>query len=328
MNNPQAEQLIRQELLKAGRRFIEKRRDFVTACFNAACPSLQDSGKMKLEISKDGTRAHCWVCDWKGSWDSFAKAHGMQGLRGKVSEFAREPYQNSTDVAAQVRAQLAAEEEESSEIGSIPQGMIPWAQYTQESWRGLTVEFLTSLGAQLWKQHNPKSGYTTSRIYLPFMQRGSLVGYTGRRLDSYSALKYYNAPWAKARQILYPYDYIARMKVKTVVLVEGQIDALNLIQYGIPALCIMGTNNWSDFKRDLLQAIFIDNVYVCMDGDAAGSLAASKLFEGTDSYSSLVTNAEGGQCFNKVENIVLPEGVDPGGLKQDQLAWLKGHIGL
>jgi 5S rRNA maturation endonuclease (ribonuclease M5) len=250
----------------------------------------------------------------------------MQSLRGGMRGSSKESYYSGVDLIAQTYAQLCAgDAEESSEEGSVPAGMIPWAQYTNEPWRDLSVQFLTDLGAKFWQQYNEKSGYTTPRIFLPFMQKGELVGYT----DSYTMVKYYNAPWAKARRILYPYDYVAAMRPKTIVLVEGQIDALNLIQFGIPALCMMGTKNWSDYKRSLLKDLDIDNVFVCMDGDPAGKLAATDLFSGTNSFGSIVQDKKTkAKHFAFVENILLPDGVDPGSLTQDQLSWLKNHIGM
>jgi len=326
--NPQAEHIIRQELLKSARRFMEKRKDFATICINPACPSLEDQGKMKLEITKDGRRAHCWVCDWTGSWDSIAKNLGLQTLKGGHG-YSKESYTSGIDVVDHIHAQLIAEdEEESSDAGKLPDNIVPWAEYTNQSWRGLSVSFLTSLGAQFWRQRNIKTGYTTPRILLPFMQKKELVGYTGRRLDDNTTLKYYNAPWAKARKILFPFDYVAALRPKTVVLVEGQIDALVLIQFGIPALCMMGTNNWSDDKRTLLMNLGIDNVYICMDGDSAGHLATKNLFHGTESFGALTGDSKGTVYFNQVENIVLPDGVDPGSLAIDQLTWLKNHVGV
>jgi hypothetical protein len=329
MFNPQAEQIIRQELLRSGRRFTEKRRDFATVCINPSCPSLDDPSKRKLEIKKDGSQAHCWVCDWSGSWDTFAKSQGLQTINSKTRGFSKESYYSTIDLAEHIHKQLLVGDEDNLDEtpGTLPAGLIPWAQYTNQPWRGLSVEFLTSLGARFWN-HTHKN-YTTPRILLPFYQRGELVGYTGRRLDAEKMLKYCNAPWAVAKKILYPYDYIAAMSPKAVCLVEGQIDALNLIQSGIPALCILGTNNWSDNKRSELMRLNVDRVYVCMDGDPAGRMAAAKLFHGTEDHGP-ITGSAGGGClfFDHVENISLPDGVDPGSLAPDQIAWLKSYIGV
>lgn len=328
MYNPQAEHIIRQELIKSARPFTEKRRDFATLCINSSCPSLQTSGKYKLEIRKDGSKAHCWVCDWSGSWDSFAKSQGLQTLKNGNRGFSKESYQSNVDIVQHIHAQLVADvkETENKQPGVLPSGLIPWAQYTNHPWRGLSVEFLTSLDARFW-QHDYE-GHITPRILLPYYQHGALVGYTGRRLDQIKFMKYCNAEWTPAKKLFYPYDYVASTSPRTIVLVEGQIDALNLIQYGIPALCIMGTNNWSDAKRSKLQELDIDRVFICMDGDSAGRLAATQLLQGTERHGSLIQDKKGIRYFQHVENINLPDGTDPGDLAQDQLAWLKNYIGV
>ena len=316
-------QIIQQELRKSGRRFIEKRKDFATACINPSCPSLDGSHKLKLEISKDGTRVHCWVCDWSGSWDKFAKATGLQTLKSKTPGcYSSQSFninfseQLHKDLVQEVTIPLGIELP-----GYLPNNISPW---TKPSYRGLSLEFLTSLGAQYW-QHKTEhkneetrevSYFTTPRLLLPFYQSNRLVGYTGRRLDDITIVKYYNAPWAEAKKILYPYDYVMKSKPESVVLVEGQIDALALIHAGIPALCILGTNNWSASKLSYLLNSNIKRVFVCMDGDEAGRLAAPYI------VSSLVNS------ITYVESIALPEGDDPGSLKEDQLAWLRNHIGL
>lgn len=315
---------IRQELQRVGRPYREKRKDFATSCINPSCSSYDAVGKLKLEISKDGSRAHCWVCDWSGSWDSFAKEVGLQPLKtttpGTYSEAAF-----NHDFTAQLHKSIVENNKDLLDYdlnkeGSLPSHLIPWSKYTKEAWRGLSVSFLTELGASYWVH---KTSYSsTPRILLPFYQYGKLVGYTGRRLDKESNLKYYNAPWAKAKNILYPYDFVIKLKPSSLVLVEGQVDALNLIYNGIPALCIMGVQNWSNYKRDLLLNSTVKNIYICMDGDEAGTQAVHSLYYGTDRYTSLQ------KYFDKVDIIKLPKDVDPGSLAPSQLAWLKNYVGV
>jgi hypothetical protein len=317
-------QIIQQELRSSGRRFVEKRKDFATTCINPGCPSLDGSLKLKLEISKDGTKVHCWVCDWSGSWDKFAKATGLQTLKSTTPGCYSSQAIN-TNFSEQLYKDLVQEIETPKgmeKAGYLPNNIKPWAQYTDQSYRGLSVDFLTSLHAYYWlhqtehKNANKVYNFTTHRLLLPFYQNKRLVGYTGRRLDDLTVTKYYNAPWAEAKKILYPYDYVVNQKPEVVVLVEGQIDALALINAGIPALCILGTNNWSSTKISYLLNSTIQKVFVCMDGDKAGRLAAP------DIVKSLET------AVPSVESILLPEGDDPGSLKPDQLTWLKSYIGI
>jgi hypothetical protein len=314
-------QIIQQELRSSGRYFIEKRKDFATACINPSCPSLETRNKLKLEISKDGKRVHCWVCDWSGSWDKFAKLAGLQTLKS-TTQGCYSLQASTTNFSAQLYKEIVEEFKPIKDLekpGALPTNISPWSE---ASYRGLSLDFLTSLGAKYWNHtvEVEKQGctitYSTPRLLLPFYQNKRLVGYTGRRLDNKTITKYYNAPWAEAKKILYPYDYVIKDSPHTVVLVEGQIDALALINAGIPALCILGTNNWSKSKLAYLANSSIKRVYVCMDGDAAGKMAAP----------SIINSLEG--VFDYVENVVLPEGQDPGALKPDQLSWFKNYVGI
>jgi hypothetical protein len=309
-------QLIQQELRNSGRRYLEKRKDFATTCINPSCPSLDDSRKLKLEISKDGKRVHCWVCDWSGSWDKFAKMAGLQTLKSKTPGcYSAQSF--NLNLAEQLHTDLIQTVQLPSiedRPGYLPSSIIDWSSYTSSDYRGLSVDFLTSVGAKYWIQKTRNS--EVPRLLLPFYQAKRLVGYTGRRLDDNTTLKYYNAPWTEAKKVLYPYDFVMAGKPDAIVLVEGQIDALNLVSRGIPALCILGTNNWSESKLSYILSSSVTRVYVCMDGDEAGRKAAPtilKSLENVVSYS---------------ENIVLPEGQDPGSLKEDQLTWLRNYIGL
>lgn len=309
-------QIIQQELRKSGRQYLEKRKDFATTCINSSCPSLEDGKKLKLEISKDGTRVHCWVCDWSGSWDKFAKIAGLQTLKSKTPGcYSAQSFH--INFSEQLHSDLAKETVINHTVekpGYLPSNIIDWGVYTVEPYRGLSSAFLTSLGAKHWKHYS--GNHVTSRLLLPFYQTNRLVGYTGRRLDDITMLKYYNAPWTEAKKVLYPYDFVMKDKPKSVVLVEGQIDALALINAGIPALCILGTNNWSNSKISYLLNSSVKNVFICMDGDEAGRKAVPYIMQSLSNV------------MNHVESIALPEGDDPGSLKADQLNWLKGHIGL
>ena len=320
----QEEHHIRQELQRVGRPYRDRIKNFATLCANPSCPSLDSSGKLKLEITKDGKKAHCWVCDWSGSWDSFARLAGLQPIKAhRPGCYSAEAM--DSDFGAQLRKAVIDNNRELREFdlnkeGELPSGLSQWSVYTKEPYRGLSVEFLTSLDARYWVH---KTAYhSTPRLLLPFYQYGKLVGYTGRRLDSDPLIKYYNAPWAQAKNILYPFDYVTKSNPTSVVLVEGQLDALSLINAGIPALCLMGTNNWSNMKRAMLLNTTITDVYICMDGDEAGRLAASKLYYGNEHHDSLQS------YFSKVDVINLPDDTDPGSLDVAQLAWLRSYMGL
>ncbi|MHA3322072.1 toprim domain-containing protein [Legionella pneumophila] len=71
--------------------------------------------------------------------------------------------------------------------------------------------------------------------------------------------------------------------VRSITLCEGEIDAMSLYQYGLPALSVPfgggGGNKqkWLEYEFDRL-AIF-DEIYLCLDNDTEGQIASQELIE-------------------------------------------------
>lgn len=81
-------------------------------------------------------------------------------------------------------------------------------------------------------------------------------------------------------------------------MVEGQADALRLISEGLPALCIMGVQNWTVKNLNQILLLGIDTVYILMDGDEEGRKAAGTI------YSDISERIN-------AKVVRLPEDVDP-----------------
>ncbi len=70
---------------------------------------------------------------------------------------------------------------------------------------------------------------------------------------------------------------------RTVILCEGEIDAMSLYQYGLPALSVPfggGKGNkqkWIEYEFDRLA--FFDEIYLCFDDDTEGQIATLELVE-------------------------------------------------
>jgi len=274
-----------------------------------------DTG-LHMEITRDGRKVHCWVCDWHGSWNKLAKETGMAAFSSVGHENTYTERVAKTDIFGKLADDLNGLFLEETE--SLPPDLIPWSQ---PSWRGLSNKFLSRVPSFLWKQQlKSKSGrhFHTERILWPYYQCDRLVGYVGRRLDKLDFQKYFRAPWCHAKNVLFPYDYVRTHfpATESVVLVEGEVDALNLLQSGIPALSILGSNNWSEHKRDLLLSLGVKRVFLLMDPDMAGRLATQKI------------RPELVNFFDYVQAIKIDGTEDPGDLDRGQLAWLKNHVSL
>jgi len=144
------------------------------------------------------------------------------------------------------------------------------------------------------------------RVMFPIHDhRGRLVGFGGRVLDK-GEPKYLNSPetplFHKGRELYGLYRARDALKREgRVVVVEGYMDVVSLVQYGIDyAVATLGTAT----TRDHLERLFrhVPEVVFCFDGDRAGREAAWRALENT-----LPVLHEGRQA----SFLFLPEGEDP-----------------
>ncbi len=229
------------------------------------------SGGVSLDPKFPGSlgRFKCWGCGKTASWNELAKILGMKKLNGKQAVPDNTGY---IDVKAMRGTVLPKDEKEDLKDFDFFD--------LQEDWRGFEPEFLQKVcGAKLvyhdWTQH--------FFVWLPVRVRGKEVGYIrGHMRRPEEGPTYLNKPgdWV-LKKGLFPFDYaielMKRKGLKTIVLVEGPRDALRMLRAGIPSVCIMGTNNWTDKKRHLLEMAGVERILLMMDGDKAGKKATFKI---------------------------------------------------
>jgi len=300
------------ELARGGVDYRQKPHDLKINC-PVPHPKGADTG-FHLEIRKDGTRAHCWVCDWSGSWNKLAPLLGLSPFGTPSYEGTYTKNVASSNVFGSLSEQLGSVFSVSDGKGELPHEIVPW---DRGEWRGLSSSFLSSVSSYYWKHRTKGRPGFVPRILWPYTQLGNLVGYVGRRLDKIDDVKYYRAPWCHASKAFFPFDYASSLVGKSsdyVVLVEGEVDALNLCQEGIPSLSILGSTNWSTQKRDLLLHLGISSVFIMMDPDDAGKKAKRVLKRSLSPF------------FSSVLSIKLEEGTDPGDLSKEQLECLRQDV--
>lgn len=120
-----------------------------------------------------------------------------------------------------------------------------------------------------------------NRLIFPVLdKKGRIIAFTGRILDD-GMPKYMNSPETKIYikgNTLFNY-YFARKAIydnKSIVLVEGNMDALSLFINGVEnVVAPMGTGITENQIKELW--ISTDNIYVCLDGDKAGQKASVRL---------------------------------------------------
>jgi DNA primase len=170
--------------------------------------------------------------------------------------------------------------------------------------------------------------FFSERILFPILDtRGQVIGFSGRKfLETTYGGKYINTPETllfKKSRVFFGLSYSKRRMAKdsVAILVEGQIDALQLINEGFQmTVATLGTA-FGESHVDILRAIGVEQVYLAFDQDEAGRQSAMKA----------------GQLLLKkgidVRIVLLSGAKDPDELLQKQGAYaffecLQGSIGF
>jgi len=219
------------------------------------------------ETTKNPGYGKCYGCGQYGGWDKLAP---MLGLKPFKKEKPTEEYANF---------RLLPDEEAEEEQDFVQEPMKFSDLPKNKRWRGISTNLLIDLGARVCRPINKEYGLLKPRLWLPVYINEELRGYIKARFRKHPDWpSYINAkgPWSKTHG-LFPFDHSIKLmrslESKTMVLVEGQRDALRLISHGIPALCILGTQSWSSSKAKLLELAGVEKLILLFDGDDAGKEA-------------------------------------------------------
>ena len=118
-------------------------------------------------------------------------------------------------------------------------------------------------------------GYDPEREMITFPvrdEKGKLQFITGRSVKS----KFFSIP-DKVEKPVYLLYYILQKNIKSVAVVESQINALVAWSYGFPAVALFGTGTLYQFE--LLKKSGITDFVLMFDGDEAGRKGAMRLKE-------------------------------------------------
>lgn len=217
---------------------------------------------------------YCFGCGAHGLWDELAEALGLEQFEQKP----KDKYSHPIQITLQ-----SYNADEKLVFKELPK---------RKLWRGISTDFLADVGCKLCKVVYDSGSKSDTFIYMPVNINGQTEGYIKARLKKASGKPSYinkKGSWVKSRG-LFPFDYaISKMtSKKAVVLVEGQRDALRLLSNGIPAMCIMGTQNWNDNKSMLLDIHNVKKVLIFLDGDDAGITGTKLLYSSIKKFISNV----------------------------------------
>ncbi len=263
---------VQTEFLKYGLQYRKSGKNLFILCpFHA---ERTPSARVFLDDQRNPGSLNCLGCGANAKWDEWAPKVGL------------EPFKRSKPKDEYVlpnMERLVPEVDESNGEEFIQENLKFLPLPPDKKWRGIPTNFLISIGAKICKVRYEDGGLSESKLYLPVLVNGELRGYIKARFRKHPELpSYINAPGGWSRiQGLFPFDpainLMRKLKCRTIVLVEGQRDALRLLMAGIPAMCIMGTQSWSANKATMLAAAGVKHLVLLFDGDCAGIEATQKI---------------------------------------------------
>lgn len=210
----------------------------------------------------------------------------------------------------------------------------------KKEWRGYNIDWLSEVvGATL----SYDTDYGNIHVRLPINVNGKERGFIRAQLfkpKEKSVPSYINSPgrWS-TKYGLFLFDQSLKLmhslQVKTIVLVEGPRDALRLLRHGIPAMAILGTHSWSDFKLRLLEMAGVTRVVLMFDGEEAGKAATKLILTGCKPNQDAPSVTPIRQMFEtkviKLWNMEIPEDLDeekldPGNVPESVLDRVKTKL--
>jgi len=235
-----------------------------------------------FQIRTDGSMVHCFGCDFGGNWNDLAEILHLERL-------SHDGYRTALKAKLEY---MSDTEPPGNRFDVEPRGL--W----QGEWRGIREETLACIPSHIWFDD-----FGHRRILWPVTIYGRQAGWTAGWVDKGTEPKYLTL--LEEGKIPFPFDLVHRICLEfgkeKLVLVEGQYDALRLIDINVPALAILGIEEKKDNENEyviagnimsliisLCTACNIKSIMSCFDRDAPG-LRGTSYFGHTlkDSYKFL-----------------------------------------
>lgn len=274
-------------LTKKGIEYKSAGKDYVIKCLN---PDHDDTNP-SLRVDKVTGVAHCFSCGWK---KNLFKYYGI--FSGAVVPV------KVVKLKEKIRDLVA---ESTKEGLPMPEGAIPYIQ----AYRGISPATFRKFEAF----YTHSIDRLQNRIVFPVKDiTGKTVAYIGRHVDINAERRYEIFPGGVQ---LNPYPALVEDSPRSIFLVEGLFDLLNMYDKGLRnTICAFGVNSlMKDTGKKLLsyKVQNVSTINIMFDGDEAGRQAATQL-------QPLIEEA--GFSVNIVH---LPDDTDPGSLSQDILNQIK-----
>lgn len=220
---------------------------------------------------------HCFSCGKNLPWNEFATAANLEQIKGfdsgqlNVSE---------NHVSNKIEDDLLGQDTYTLKailrISKCPEAQ-PWIETLE--WRGYKGSFIKKLGGLIVSDDYKDSIAVLFPIKINGKYRGSVKAVYERKGKELGYISM-SGDWVKDFG-LFGFEYaqaiIARKKLDFVVLVEGPRDAMRLLRAGIPAMAILGANNFGIKKAAILKRMGIQTVYCMPDNDDGGTAMWKKI---------------------------------------------------
>jgi DNA primase len=285
------------------------------AAYKALCP-FHDEKTPSFTIQKGDTHYHCFGCGAHGDAIQFLMSHLKMTFSDAVESLAQRFHvhlEKSEDIHAYKgpsKALLKEALEQASRFYHFillhtPEGHAA-LQYLFK--RGLDLDFIRlfqiglapqtpgmlrkclhdkSINDEIMKEAGLLSGtrdFFSDRITFPIRDAaGAVIGFSARKYKEETfGGKYVNTsetPLFKKSKVLFGLNYSRRRiaKERKAIIVEGQIDALRLIQEGFNiTVAGQGTAFGEGHAKELIN-LGVHLIYLALDNDPAGQQAAAKI---------------------------------------------------
>lgn len=221
---------------------------------------------------------HCFGCGEKGHWNVLARKVGLAEIKEWRLKDAGE---NSLSALRTIYDKMG------TKIGTYPSlvslmkalGRPSYMEWPDDvDWRGYPGSLVRAAGGLLNAQ---RTG--TNICFFPCKSGTKYVGGIAAYLSKqFTGTSYVNSQgdWAKEKG-LFPLqlvkDLLRTYALNYVVIVEGPRDALALISQGIPALAVLGAEQFGDVKRRSIELLGVHTVYTMTDNDGGGKLLRNNI---------------------------------------------------
>lgn len=250
-------------------------------------PYHEDSDP-SLSYNLDKNIFNCWSCGFRGGATKFLASIGVTEV---IELESKQPHKIN-------KLKEKVKKLQGLDSVKIPEDAVPFTK----DYRAISEKTYRNFEAFYTYEFD-----LIDYVCFPIYQEGKIRFIEGRDTKDLAAQPKYNRKPAKAKvsDVLFPLDKVSGNK--HVILVEGLFDMLNLWDLGYEnVLCMFGAYNFNKEKLDLLDKMGVIKVSLMLDPDIAGQRAAEKIEKLLDSRNII--------C----DNIVLPEGKDPGNLTIEQ----------